>query len=116
MEIQAQIPAALCAIHNFICTHDPREGDLPADVSDDEDRSSEDFQVGGDAQDDVTGIEEDDEFEFQQGSVMQDHIASAMWTDYQCIVLEWGFNGVDLDSESDSEDMDSSEGEEGNNF
>ena len=29
MNIQAQIPTALCAIHNFICEHDSQEGVLP---------------------------------------------------------------------------------------
>ena len=28
LEIQARIPAALCAIHNFIQEHDPNEGEL----------------------------------------------------------------------------------------
>ena len=27
--VQAYIPSALCVIHNFICHHDPGEGDLP---------------------------------------------------------------------------------------
>jgi hypothetical protein len=35
MKVQARIPPALCAIHNFICTHDPDEindiNDIQAD-------------------------------------------------------------------------------------
>jgi len=31
MTVQAQIPAALCALHNFICIPDPDEQDLPGE-------------------------------------------------------------------------------------
>ena len=31
MTVQAQIPAALCALHNFICIHNPHEQDLPGE-------------------------------------------------------------------------------------
>ena len=31
VEVQAKIPAALCAIHNFIRQFDPSEGQVPAD-------------------------------------------------------------------------------------
>jgi hypothetical protein len=31
MTVQAQIPAALCALHNFIHIHDPCEQDLPGE-------------------------------------------------------------------------------------
>jgi len=38
LNVQAQIPTALCAIHNFICVHDQGEGILPgaADYDSDE--------------------------------------------------------------------------------
>ena len=28
MEVQAQIPVGLAALHNFICIHDPKEGPI----------------------------------------------------------------------------------------
>jgi hypothetical protein len=77
MEIQAQIPAALCALHNYIRLRDHSEGHLPAD---DEDEDVEDGGLGTDmaVEDDVAAIEEDNEEEFCQGSVMRDRIAAAM--------------------------------------
>jgi hypothetical protein len=40
LEIQARIPAALCAIHNFICIHDSDEEVTAADNGDDHDGSA----------------------------------------------------------------------------
>ena len=34
MDIQAQIPAALAAIHNYICIHDYEEGNLLGNLED----------------------------------------------------------------------------------
>jgi hypothetical protein len=95
MEIQAQIPAALCALHNYICLHDPSEGHLPAD---DEDEGVEDGGLGADmaAEDDAAAIEEDNEEEFCQGSVMRDRIAAAMCMQYQCVVQERGLDTLDI--------------------
>jgi hypothetical protein len=41
-----------------------------------------------DEDDNIAAIEEDNELKFCQGSVMYDHIASAIWDDYQFISLE----------------------------
>jgi hypothetical protein len=56
MEIQAQIPAALCTMHNYICVHDPTNGNLPADDGDNEDGYLEDGPADVVAEEDVTGV------------------------------------------------------------
>jgi len=96
MDIQAWIPATLCVIHNFICVHDPT--DIP--TNDDNDEDDEDWQggySGGNAEEEeeIAAVEEDNELEFCQGS--------AMWDAYQCISLEWAFEGIDLDDEDEDE-------------
>ncbi|KIN99020.1 hypothetical protein M404DRAFT_156333, partial [Pisolithus tinctorius Marx 270] len=53
INVQAQIPMALCALHNFICTHD-QSGKGTGDLMSDEDEEG-DLQVMGHA----TGVEED---------------------------------------------------------
>ena len=37
LEIQARIPAALCAVHNFIWVHDSNEGEHPSGPDSDDD-------------------------------------------------------------------------------
>ncbi|KAG2034335.1 hypothetical protein BDR03DRAFT_1013523 [Suillus americanus] len=81
MELQAWIPAALCAIHNFIHVHDSTN--IPTN---DNDNDNEDWQGGYFGR---NAVEEDNELKFHQGS--------AMWEDYQRISLEWAFEGIDLD-------------------
>lgn len=78
LEVQAQIPAALCGIHNFIRLHDSEEGEIFGEV--------EHFNGGVDAGDNFTnqiGIED-------QNTVTRrrDNIAWAMWDDYQRILQE----------------------------
>jgi hypothetical protein len=77
MELQAQIPTALCTVHNFICMHDPTN--IPTNEADDED-DDEDWQgeySGGndddkeeeeeaEENDDIVAIEEDNKIEFYQ--------------------------------------------------
>jgi len=66
MEVQACLPAALCALHNFICKHDPDMFDHEFD-----------------------GVPLDDEFDIARGELgdgradqRRDAITSAMWEDY----------------------------------
>jgi hypothetical protein len=110
MEIQAQIPAALCAIHNFIRSYDPDEGDPPADHPNDDDSDEENRPLereDGDPEldDTIVAVEEDDD-ERRQGSAMRDRIATAMWVHYQRIVLERSLDAIDLDLESDVDSTD----------
>src|ERR1700722_532687 len=79
LDIQAQIPTALCAVHNFICLHDPDEGlipglDLPVFQED---------QAGG-----SFAAEPNDLEDGGGGSMRCDEIAQAMWEDYQRVLIE----------------------------
>lgn len=77
VEVQAQIPAALCAIHNFIRIHDDPDEVLPEELED------EGFVHGADAGNDhvyqVDFVEGVDNAAEQR----RDNIAQAMWTEYQ---------------------------------
>jgi hypothetical protein len=106
LRVQAQIPAALCAIHNFIRLHDLDEGPLPGvDGASDKDTSSQAEQPDLDA---VVGQDTASEM-----SSMRDQIAEAMWDQYQRVLQEREL--ADIDSEvddllaSDSEGQDTDE-------
>ena len=83
--MQARIPAALSAIHNFIWKTDPSEGELPAD----------NVLVFGDGR--GTGDEADNGNCEQDAR--RDRIATEMWTDYVRVLEE-----RDLLEETDEED------------
>ena len=63
-----RLPAALCAIHNFISKYDPDEGPLPERV------------VDG-YFDDIFACTEPEEA--SEASVKRDQIAEMMWQSYQ---------------------------------
>jgi hypothetical protein len=97
-------------MHNYIHVHDPTDGNLPADDGDDEDGYLEDGPADMVTEDEAAAIEEDNDNEFHQGAAMCDHIAAVMWTQYQCIVLEHGLEGLDImDSEDDKDTGDDDE-------
>lgn len=81
VQVQAQIPAALCAIHNFIRLHDSQE-----------DEEQEDGCIHGRAEagDDVVRQVGFVEANGDNNGVVQrrDNIAQAMWNDYQHILQE----------------------------
>lgn len=86
LDVQARIPAALCAIHNFIRECDPSEGELPgANIS---------FAYGGNNQNVGIFDNTDDE-----SDTRRDRIAEEMWKDYQKLLEERG-----LFDETDSEE------------
>ena len=89
LEIQAKIPAALCAIHNFIKEHDLDEGDLEEtrDFFDECRRDENEPFALGDPE--------------ETGS-MQDQIAEEMWLEYQHILAEQGMQPGDEESDSES--------------
>jgi hypothetical protein len=120
LQVQAQIPAALCTIHNFICYHDPGEGPLQDETdstgagSDDDDDPA-DTSTADAPPGDVHGA--------NQMSVMRNSIASAMWDQYQQVVsgqhgeltddedpeiddLLLGLDDIELDSSDEDMDMD----------
>jgi len=91
LQVQARIPAALCAIHNFITAHDPTE-DTILTVDDDDDSEP----LGPDHEAPATATAETD-----TPSMKRDHIAQAMWDDYLAICQQRGIGDEDGDSESD---------------
>ena len=98
LEIQAQIPAALCTIHNFICTHDVDENVVEPDLGDDEAQNDHDHDHIASA---AAAAELD------HPSARWDHIAQQMWDDYVRIRNERGIE----DQEEDEDDDDENEGD-----
>ena len=92
MEIQARLPAALSAIHNFTRDHDP-------EISEDKgpNINNEIYHQGGGGYFEAEGLVEDED---EEGKAMRDNIAEHMWRDYQ-----------DYMAEGDSEEYESSEEE-----
>jgi hypothetical protein len=100
MDIQAQILAALCALHNFIREHE----------SDDDDQTLK--------QDSMAGIESNDNTIFVQAAgldiidkdnimaVRQDAIAQSMWDDYQQRIFGRHLDADDVGTDNDSDDND----------
>ena len=76
MEVQAQIPVGLAALHNFICIHDPKEGPIIRGCHhhfmDDSDVEGEDDYVAP-----ALWGQNGEEMNKQQ-----DQIAEAMWANY----------------------------------
>ena len=104
LQIQAQIPAALCAVHNFIRFHDPDEGPAPDadDFLDDEGTGQHD------------AVEEEEHNVVQDSremSRMCDCIAEDMWVDYQRVLHDRGPEVSETDSEPevDDDNMDNDE-------
>jgi hypothetical protein len=94
LDIQARIPTALCAIHNFIQEHDLQEGDLAEE--------KDLFDENGSDQPDPPAMTLEAE---TVPSAMQDEIAQAMWYQYQQILAECGvFDEFDEESNSGSSD------------
>jgi hypothetical protein len=98
--VQARIPAALCAIHNFIREHDP---------SPDPHLSTTPDRRGNPEYDDNTNVQ------VYTGAARDNHakrdeIAIAMWEDYQARRVEMGLDDEDgeedSDEESDNDDKD----------
>ena len=71
---QARLPAALCAIHNFIRDHDPEINDPDNDGAD---VDQENYQGGGHFEAEGLGADN------AEGAAMRDRIAQDMWEDYQ---------------------------------
>jgi hypothetical protein len=95
LEIQARIPAALCAIHNFICIHDPIDEVMYTDDDD-----SNNGVVSNDDTIEAVAAEAD------QPLVRRDRIAQQMWDDYLAIRMERA-----IDNDNDDEDSEDSSNE-----
>jgi hypothetical protein len=101
LDIQARIPTALCAIHNFIQCHDADE-ESPSATDDSFDHHNEDNEPHGEQ---VVDPEEENEVDQQR-----DQIAQAMWDDYQRVCAERDIQGGGSSSESELSDKSSDEG------
>ena len=100
MDIQARIPAALCAIHNFNRIHDAADEVVYVHNDDSDDESG-----GGPLHDAEPAASDADE-----PSMRRDRIAGEMWEDYLAIRLERGIDNDEGDeSRSDSEESGSDE-------
>jgi hypothetical protein len=99
VKFQAKIPSALCAIHNFIHRHDPKEGELPGG-------DPEHSNVGSNAGDE--GVQQMNYAEHgvpEEVTARRDRIAQAMWESYQRILeARRQENDEDDGNEEDSED------------
>ncbi|CAK5262644.1 unnamed protein product [Mycena citricolor] len=89
MKIQACIPAALAAIHNFILKHNPQDNIPDLATSDqspgqsvDSERVAE-LRLEGELATERQTLEES-----AAGATLQDCIADAMWEQYQQILVE----------------------------
>ena len=108
IEIQARIPTALCALHNYIRAHDPHEGPLPHTAVVNDNPVHQLGHAGSDqlgANDlDIAGLSH-----AVEGSVFRDRIATQMWEDYQNFLHERDsldidqFLGIDEEEASDED-------------
>ena len=87
-----RVPAALCAIHNFIQIHNPGEGPVPNDDPVDGD--------GGDDEGSGHNPEPVEDEGLEEERALRDQIADQMWEDYIAIGQERG-----LDDDDDSSDI-----------
>lgn len=86
MDVQPKIPSALCAIHNFIHTHDPQ-----LEVADEAD----DHDLHGNAGDHIVqgvGYVAVDEVEDGNVAARRNTIAQSMWDDYLVAREGAGYN------------------------
>jgi hypothetical protein len=117
--IQARIPAALCALHNYIRIHDPDEEPLPhrAVFNDNPTHQGQPAQGGPDVTDPMV---EDDVVDDVSANVFRDRMAAEMWEDYQNILHERNLvditHSLDIDEDpEDIEDIDQYYGSEDDN-
>jgi hypothetical protein len=97
MAVQARIPTALCAIHNFIRTHDAVEGELPGDVAPLFDNGHDEHHLRSAAH----------VIEQPESSANRDRIASLMWEDYQRLRMD-----IEAERENDEDEGEPGEGSE----
>ena len=108
IEIQARIPTALPALHNYIRAHVPHEGPLPHTAAVNDSPVHQLGHAGGDrpgaSDSDIAGPSD-----AVEGSACRDRIATQMWDDYQNFLHEPDlldidqFVGIDEEEASDEE-------------
>lgn len=89
MEIQARVPPAMAALHNFILKHDSAEWDDILDVGANDPNPG---TCGQDANNNVgqLAVGLADHAEKAHSEARRDDIAAAMWESYQALLLEQG--------------------------
>lgn len=107
LEIQARIPAALAAIHNYICEHSDADEDNPLKMNGGDIDIADMVNARHESHD---NFNEDDGLTFDDDNVdeRRDQIARAMWDDYQKVCMERRniAGGTDGSTESDNDDED----------
>lgn len=84
IEIQVRIPTALCALHNYICTHDPDEGPLPhVPIVNDNHQDAFPAPPGHAGADNSSAAPV-----YTNANTFRDRIATQMWEDYQNYLCE----------------------------
>lgn len=93
LEVQARIPAALCAIHNFIQENDPDEGEI--------EEGRDVFDEGSGNEGEPTIAPEDEIV----ASLLRNQIAQEMWDQYQELLTERGVfdEGFSDETEADTD-------------
>ena len=92
--VQAQIPAALCAIHNFIRIHDSGEEEAEEEEEEEEDGMDQQYDAG----DLFVRQGESQRAETDAVVARRNNIAERMWQEYQMILQQ-----RQEDSDDDSE-------------
>ena len=113
VQVQAQIPSALCAIHNFIKIHDPDDGET-TDLGSSEYSSS--IPNPGDNEVGHTNYAEDDGED--DVVLRRDKIAQDMWDSYQRVLQarEGDESGDELDEDEDDDNFTEATFQEDNDF
>ena len=93
LDIQSQLPAALCAIHNFIQIHNKDKHDLEGFVDDKLYLQDHDLPTVWNSHMENT---------HDEVRIMRDNIATAMWNQYQTILS----SQADVDMDDISSDTD----------
>ena len=103
LDIQARLPAALCAIHNFTREHDP---EVTASDDDGTNIDHEFYHRGGGYE--MEGLGADN----AEAAAMRDEIANNMWVDYQSYIEGGNSDDEEYDDSNDKEYEDAEEGED----
>jgi hypothetical protein len=98
VKVQAQIPSALCAIHNFIRTHDPKEDELP-NLGNSEYSSS----IPNPGDDGVRQMNHGENDVSDDVTVRRDKIAQDMWDSYQRVLEDRELEGDESGYEDDDD-------------
>lgn len=102
LELQARIPAALAALHNFILTHEPTDQpDTPASFNE---ALSHGYPTDRDHR--ASSLEAEAHTSDHDAEQRRDKIAEEMWADY---VIKRREMGIPVEGDEDDEDDESYE-------